>query len=96
MGVCGWVGVGGCVGVWVCGCVGVGGCGWVGGWVGGCAGGCVGGWVCVRACVRGHEGGFSGSEIQKYGITTKRMDQLAPNLAHMCGFIWDWTQAKNK
>ena len=36
-------------------------------------------------------GGFRGSENQKYGITTKRMDQLAPNLAHTCGFIWEWT-----
>ena len=39
-------------------------------------------------------GGFRGPEIQKSGKTTKRMDQLAPNLAHMCGFIWEWTEAK--
>ena len=32
-------------------------------------------------------GGFRGSKNQKSGITTKRMDQLAPNLAHMGGFI---------
>ena len=36
---------------------------------------------------QGGLGGFRGPEIQKYGITTKRMDQLALNLAHMCGFI---------
>ena len=36
-------------------------------------------------------GGFRGSEIQKSGITTKRVDQLAPNLVHACGFIWEWT-----
>ena len=36
-------------------------------------------------------GGFRGSENNKSGITTKRMDQLAPNLAHMYGFIWVWT-----
>ena len=40
---------------------------------------------------RGNLGGFRGPEIQTSGITTKRMDQLAPNLAHMCGFIWEWT-----
>ena len=46
----------------------------------------------IQPCVaqRGF-GGFRGSEIQKSGITTKRMDQLAPNLAHMGGFIWEWT-----
>ena len=36
-------------------------------------------------------GGFRGSENQKSGITTKRMDQLSPNLAHLGGFIWEWT-----
>ena len=25
---------------------------------------------------------------------TKRLDQLAPNLAHMCRFIWEWIYAK--
>ena len=39
-------------------------------------------------------GGFRGSGNQKYGITTTRMDKLAPNMAHMCGFIWEWTYAK--
>ena len=38
-----------------------------------------------------HLGGFRGSQIQKSGETTKRMGRLAPNLVHMCGFIWEWT-----
>ena len=46
--------------------------------------------------IQGGLGGFRGAEIQKSGMTTKRMDQLPPNLAHMCRFIWEWTQAKNK
>ena len=40
-------------------------------------------------------GGFTGSKIQKSGKPTKRLDQLAPNLAHKCGFIWEWTYTKN-
>ena len=24
------------------------------------------------------------------------MDRLAPTLVHVCGFIWEWTQAKSK
>ena len=36
-------------------------------------------------------GGFRGSEIKKSGITPKRVDQLAPNLVHACGFIWECT-----
>ena len=36
-------------------------------------------------------GGFGGSEIQTSGKTTKRLNRLAPNLAHMFGFIWEWT-----
>ena len=40
---------------------------------------------------KGGLGGFRGSEIQKSGIITKRVDQLAPNLVHACGFIWEWT-----
>ena len=43
---------------------------------------------------QGGWGGFRGSEIQKSGITTKRVDQLAHNLVHACGFIWEWTWAK--
>ena len=40
-------------------------------------------------------GGFRGSEIKKSGITSKRVDQLAHNLVHVCGFNWEWTYAKN-
>ena len=40
---------------------------------------------------KGGWGGFRGSEIQKSGITPKRVDQLAPNLVHACGFIWECT-----
>ena len=25
-----------------------------------------------------------------------RIDRLAPTLVHVCGFIWEWTQAKSK
>ena len=28
------------------------------------------------------------------GKATKRLDRLAPNLAHMCRFIWEWIYAK--
>ena len=31
----------------------------------------------------------------KSGKAAKRMDRLAPNSVHVCGFIWEWTQAKN-
>ncbi len=43
---------------------------------------------------RGHFGGFRGSQIQKYVEAVKRLDRLAPNLAHMCRFIWEWIYAK--
>ena len=39
-------------------------------------------------------GGFRGSQIQKYVEAVKRMDRLAPNLAHICRFIWEWIYAK--
>ena len=29
--------------------------------------------------------------MQKSGKSTKRLDRLAPNLVHVCGFIWEWT-----
>ena len=38
--------------------------------------------------------GFRGSQIQKYVEAVKRLDRLAPNLAHMCRFIWEWIYAK--
>ena len=40
--------------------------------------------------------GFEGSNIQKSGEAVKRLDRLAPTLVHVCGFIWEWTQAKSK
>ena len=39
-------------------------------------------------------GGFRGSKIQKSVEAVKRLDRLAPNLAHMCRFIWEWIYAK--
>ena len=36
-------------------------------------------------------GGFRGSKMQKSGKSTKRLYRLAPNLLHVCGFIWEWT-----
>ena len=32
--------------------------------------------------------GFRGSQTQKSVEAVKRLDRLAPNLAHMCRFIW--------
>ena len=40
---------------------------------------------------KGNLGGFRGSEIGKCGKSAKWLDRLAPNLARMCGFIWEWT-----
>ena len=34
----------------------------------------------------GHFSVFRGSTSQRPGETTKRMDRLAPNLVHVCGF----------
>ena len=31
---------------------------------------------------------------KKSGEAVKRLDRLAPNLVHVCGFVWDWTSAK--
>ena len=39
------------------------------------------------------KGGLGG---QKSGKSTKRLDRLAPNLVHVCGFISEWTLAENK
>ena len=36
-------------------------------------------------------GGGLGVKIQKSGKSTKRLDRLAPNLVHVCRFIWEWT-----
>ena len=38
-------------------------------------------------------GGFKGSQIQKSGEDVKRLDRLAPNLVHICRFIWEWIDA---
>ena len=40
------------------------------------------------------QGHFGGSQIQKSWEAVKRLDRLAPNLAHMCRFIWEWIYAK--
>ena len=34
-------------------------------------------------------GGVRGSKIQKSCEAVKRLDRLAPNLVHVCRFIWD-------
>ena len=39
-------------------------------------------------------GGFRGSKMQKSGKSTKRLERLAPNLVHVCRFIWEWTNAQ--
>ena len=38
--------------------------------------------------------GFQGSKIQKSVEAFKLLCRLAPNLAHMCRFIWEWIYAK--
>ena len=39
-------------------------------------------------------GGVRVSQIQKFGEAVKRLDRLAPNLAHICKSIWEWIYAK--
>ena len=39
-------------------------------------------------------GGVRGSHIQTAGEAVKRLDRLAPNLVHVCGFIWEWTESQ--
>ena len=39
--------------------------------------------------------GFLGSQIQKSVEAVKRLDRLAPNLAHMCRFIWESIRQTN-
>ena len=36
-------------------------------------------------------GGGLGGHKCKSGKAPKRMDRLAPNSVHVCGFIWEWT-----
>ena len=47
-----------------------------------------------------HQGGIGGgvsvSQIQKCWEAVKRLDRLAPNLAHICRSIWEWIYAKHK
>ena len=33
--------------------------------------------------------------MQKSRKSTKRLDRLAPNVVHVCGFISEWTKAEN-
>ena len=40
---------------------------------------------------RRHFGGRLGSHKFKSRKAAKRLDRLAPNLVHVCGFIWEWT-----
>ena len=40
--------------------------------------------------ISGGGGGFRGHKF-KYEKAAKRMDRLAPNSVHVCGFIWEWT-----
>ena len=40
------------------------------------------------------QGVLGGSQIQKSVEAVKRLDRLAPNLAHMCTFIWEWIYSK--
>ena len=42
----------------------------------------------------GGGGGVSGSQIQNSWEAVKRLDRLAPNLARMWRFIWEWIYAK--
>ena len=49
--------------------------------------------ICHLSCrgAFGGGGGFRGSEIENVWKSAKWLDRLAPNLAHMCGFIGEWT-----
>ena len=38
--------------------------------------------------------GFRGSDIKLFGEAVNRQDRLAPNLAQICGFVRESTQAK--
>ena len=37
------------------------------------------------------QGHFGGLQIKKSGEAVKQLDRLAPNLVHVCGFVWEWT-----
>ena len=36
-------------------------------------------------------GGGRGGTHPKVVEAVKRLDRLAPNLVHICGFVWEWT-----
>ena len=38
--------------------------------------------------------GVLGSHIQMSVEAVKQLDQITPNLAHVCRFIWEWIYAK--
>ena len=35
-------------------------------------------------------GGLGGHKLKKSGEAVKRLNPLAPNLVHVCGFVWEW------
>ena len=44
-----------------------------------------------QGAFRGGGGGGRGSQIQKSWEAVKRLHRLAPNLVHVCRFVWEWT-----
>ena len=42
----------------------------------------------------GISGRFWGVTNPKVWEAVKRLHRLAPNLVHVCGFVWEWTKAK--
>ena len=47
-----------------------------------------------QVAFRGGGGGGRVSQIQKCWEAVKRLDRLAPNLAHICRSIWEWIYPK--
>ena len=43
---------------------------------------------------QGGNWGFRWSQMHTSGEAVKPLDRLAPNLVHVCGFVWEWTEAK--
>ena len=50
--------------------------------------------ICPSIPRRNFGGGVRGSQLKKSGEATKGPDRLAPTVAHMCSFIWEWIYAK--
>ena len=52
-------------------------------------------WIYAKQIPFGTQGGilgfFRGSQFQMSWEAVKLLDRLAPNLVHVCGFIWEWT-----